>query len=468
MITNIEDGINNVELMISPFHDCNELNQDTTPMIIDVNNKDWDILWRNVTKIVDIKVYNKKINKTILSNSSGYVKAGEMLAIVGSSGSGKTTLLHVLAGRTSKIGEVYINGYKYADDMRRRISFILQDDIFLNSSTYTVRDHLNFNCALKSNSKVNFSERTLLIDEMTMRLGINHILDIPIELISGGEKKRCSIAAGLFGDSKILLIDEGSSGLDSGSALALQRILKQISEEKRVSIIQSIHQPSSQIYSLFSKLLILSEGKTIFYGPCSNLLDYLSSVGLNDPILRVSPLDYVLDVLYVEDAKKQRLVETWNNDELLSVIDSVVESYTINDNGKRALIKYPANYFRQLLHLFLRSLKSSSTNAFSVLNITQTIFVAIVTGICWLQLEANTESNVAEVSGYLFFLNSYWLFAGLFGGLLEFIPELKVFELDRRAGLYRLSPYFISKTISCLPAKVLLPTIFCMISYPMV
>ena len=83
MITNIEDGINNVELMISsPFHDCNELNQDTTPMIIDVNNKDWDLLWRNVTKIVDIKVYNKKINKTILSNSSGYVKAGEMLAIV--------------------------------------------------------------------------------------------------------------------------------------------------------------------------------------------------------------------------------------------------------------------------------------------------------------------------------------------------------------------------------------------------
>lgn len=81
----------NIELMnLSPFHskDSNESesNQDTTPMITDINSRDWDILWRNVTKVIDVKVYNKKIKREILSNSSGYVKAGEMLAIVGSSG----------------------------------------------------------------------------------------------------------------------------------------------------------------------------------------------------------------------------------------------------------------------------------------------------------------------------------------------------------------------------------------------
>ena len=65
---------------------------------------------------------------------------------------------------------------------------ILQDDIFLNSSSYTLRDHLNFNCALKSNSNMKYVKRALAIDEMTTSLGINHILDIPIELISGGEK----------------------------------------------------------------------------------------------------------------------------------------------------------------------------------------------------------------------------------------------------------------------------------------
>jgi hypothetical protein len=77
MLNNIEEGINSVELILSPFHsnDCNvesESNQDTTPMITDINSKDWDILWRKITKTVEIKVYNKKINKTILNNSSGF------------------------------------------------------------------------------------------------------------------------------------------------------------------------------------------------------------------------------------------------------------------------------------------------------------------------------------------------------------------------------------------------------------
>ena len=163
--------------------------------------------------------------------------------------------------------------------------------------------------------------------------------------------------------------------------LALQGILKQLSEEKRVTIIQSIHQPNFQIYSLFDKLLVKCEGKTVYFGPCCNLLDFLSSAGLNvDSSSRYLPLDYVLDVLYLDDAKKSRLLETWNNDEILIFIDVIIESYSAS--GKRSLIKYPANYFKQLLHLFFRSLKSSSTNALSILNITQTIFVAIITGIC--------------------------------------------------------------------------------------
>jgi hypothetical protein len=68
----------------------------------------------------------------------------------------------------------------------------------------------------------------------------------------------------------------------------------------------------------------------------------------------------------------------------------------------------------------------------------------------------------------LFLINSYWLFAGMFSGILEFIPELKIVTLDRRAGLYHLSAYFLAKTISCLPAKVLLPLLFSLVSYPIV
>ena len=155
MITNvIEEG--NIEFLniTSPFHlesTPNEvLAEQISPLFSsDMNmNSDWDLVWKNVTKVVNIKSYksSSKISKTILSNSCGYCKSGELLALVGTSGSGKTSLLQILAGRTRSkpLGEVYINGYKYSSDMRRKISFILQEDLVRCSLSYTVRDHLNF------------------------------------------------------------------------------------------------------------------------------------------------------------------------------------------------------------------------------------------------------------------------------------------------------------------------------------
>ena len=116
------------------------------------------------------------------------------------------------------------------------------------------------------------------------------------------------------------------------------------------------------------------------------------SAGFNDRCIKYSPLDFVLDVLYVDDARRSQLLEKWENDELLIQINCMIEA-TAN-NGKRNVINYPANYFTQLIHLFIRSLKSSSTNSFSLLNITQTIAVGLVIGSCWLQLQANTEKNI--------------------------------------------------------------------------
>jgi ABC-type multidrug transport system ATPase subunit len=94
--------------------------------------------------------------------------------------------------------------------MRRKISFILQEDLFLESPSYTVRDHLSFFSALKSCSKMKATDRASVVDSLTTRLGINHLLDIPIDFLSGGEQKRVSICAGLLGEGKILLIDEGT------------------------------------------------------------------------------------------------------------------------------------------------------------------------------------------------------------------------------------------------------------------
>lgn len=213
----------------------------------------------------------------------------------------------------------------------------------------------------------------------------------------------------------------------------------------------------------------MCEGKTVYNGYCLNFINYLSSMGYNEPHIKYSPLDFVLDLLYNEDHIKYELIEKWRGNEDLSLqVNSIIEASHNVNNVRRPLINYPANYMTQLVHLFIRSWKSSSTNSFSVLNISQTVAVALVIGSCWLQLNCQLESNVAAVSSYLYFIQSYWLFSGMFGGLLEFIPELQILTIERQAGVYRLSAYFLSKSLSCLPAKVTLPLIFSLVSYPMV
>ena len=99
MITNIEEG--NIELLniTSPFHEPitpNEvLAEQRSPLFSSDMNSDWDLVWKDVTKIVNIKSYksSSKISKTILSNSCGYCKSGELLALVGTSGSGEFIIL---------------------------------------------------------------------------------------------------------------------------------------------------------------------------------------------------------------------------------------------------------------------------------------------------------------------------------------------------------------------------------------
>lgn len=197
-----ESNKEGLELATSPFHlECTiNVEEEQSPMIRDMNDQSWDIMWKNCSQIVKVK----KVSKTILSNSCGYVKGGEMMMVMGTSGCGKTTLLNILAGRYSS-GIVFVNGYKYSSDMRRKMSFILQEDCFIKSKSYTLRDHLIFFSALKCKMKA--CERYSLIEDLTNRLAINNLLDVPLECLSGGEQKRGSIAAGLLGNGKILLID---------------------------------------------------------------------------------------------------------------------------------------------------------------------------------------------------------------------------------------------------------------------
>jgi len=199
---------------------------------------------------------------------------GSLIGILGPSGSGKTTLLNVLAGiYKSSTGTVRINGLDiHSAGIRRKlkgmIGYISQDDMLIEE--LTVFQNLYFNAKLcfadlsdqEIRKKVNEVLRILgLWQRKDMRVG-----DLLSKMISGGQRKRLNIALELIREPSILFIDEPTSGLSSRDSENVMDLLKELTYRGKL-IFVVIHQPSSDIYKLFDRIVILDDGGyTIYYG----------------------------------------------------------------------------------------------------------------------------------------------------------------------------------------------------------
>lgn len=237
--------------------------------------------------------------KTILNGVTGIVCPGEMLAMLGPSGSGKTTLLTALGGRLSgKLsGKITYNSQPFSGAIKRRTGFVAQDDVLYPHLTVT--ETLLFTALLRLPQSLSREEKERHVEHVIAELGLNKCRNSMIggplfRGISGGEKKRVSIGQEMLINPSLLLLDEPTSGLDSTTALRILTTVKRLADGGR-TVITTIHQPSSRLYHMFDKVVLLSEGCPIYYGPASTALEYFSSVGFSTSIT-INPADLLLDL----------------------------------------------------------------------------------------------------------------------------------------------------------------------------
>ncbi len=239
--------------------------------------------------------------RAILTDITGSVAPGQVMAIMGASGAGKSTFLDILArkdkrGRVS--GTLYVNGREIEDDAlyKRVIGFVDQEDTLM--STLTVYETVLYSAILRLPREMSLEAKKFRTLETMNELGILGIKDSRIgesgkRSISGGEKRRVSIACELVTSPSILFLDEPTSGLDSYNAFNVIESLVTLAREYNRTVVFTIHQPQSNIVSLFDRLLLLAQGRMVYSGdfkrcqehfeqqghPCPpgyNIADYLS------------------------------------------------------------------------------------------------------------------------------------------------------------------------------------------------
>lgn len=190
---------------------------------------------------------------------------GKLLGIMGASGAGKTTLLNVLAGlEKPSQGEILINGFDIhtqKDKIRGVIGYVSQDDLLIEE--LSVYENLYFNAKL---CFAHFTEEQLQqrVMEVLENLGLDQRKDLKVgnpldKTISGGQRKRLNIALELIREPAVLFLDEPTSGLSSRDSENVLDLLKELSLKGKL-IFVVIHQPSSDIYKMFDKMIIMDTG----------------------------------------------------------------------------------------------------------------------------------------------------------------------------------------------------------------
>ncbi|KAF8751885.1 ABC transporter, partial [Rhizoctonia solani] len=245
--------------------------------------------------------------RRLLDDISGFVAPGKMTALMGESGAGKTTLLNALAERISMgviTGDRLVNGNPLPKDFASQTGYVQQMDIHLESTT--VREALMFSAQLRQPASVPIEEKRAYVEEVIKMCAMEAYADAIVGIVGEGlnveQRKRLTIGVELAAKPQLLLfLDEPTSGLDSQSAWGIIEFLKSLADQGQ-AILCTIHQPSSELFQSFDRLLLLRRGgQTCYFGDLgensSTLISYFEQNGARKCQSDENPAEYMLDVI---------------------------------------------------------------------------------------------------------------------------------------------------------------------------
>ncbi|MBN2756619.1 MAG: ATP-binding cassette domain-containing protein [Bacteroidales bacterium] len=408
-----------------------------------------------------------------LQNMSFVVQSGNLVGIMGASGSGKSTLINVLNGNLRpNTGEVLINGiniHKKPDEIEGIIGYVSQDDILIEE--LTVFQNLYYNAKFCYD---NYSERRLikLVLRLLKNLGLYEIKNMKVgspldKKISGGQRKRLNIALELIREPSILFLDEPTSGLSSRDSENIIDLLKELALKGKLVFIV-IHQPSSDIFKRFDKLLVLDQGGYLIYqgDPVESISYFKSCIRQADwnesecsVCGNVNP-EQIFNIL-----EAQVVDEFGNLTQSRKIFPNEWEKYFTEYDKKTSrkkifvkklpevLFKIP-NKFKQIFIYLKRDLLSKLANKqYLIINFVEAPILAFMLAYIIRYYNVDSETNIgynfidnSNIPVYLFMSVIVAIFIGLSLSAQEIIKDRLIIKRESFLNLSRNS-YLISKVV---------------------
>lgn len=419
--------------------------------------------------------------KSIVDGVSAHMPAGSLTAIIGGSGSGKTSILNTMSHRMSgprlkTSGTVLYNGTPKLATIRS--AYVMQQDVLI--PTLTVRETLLYAAELRLPPPTSSAKRQRVVEDIILELGLKECADTRIgnsihRGCSGGEKRRTSLGVQMLANPSVLFLDEVTTGLDATSAFQLVQTLKALTKQGR-TIIVTIHQPRSEIWGLFDRILLLSGGSPLYSGPVSECLPHFESLGYTLPAF-VNPAEHLIDIAAVDirslelevtssarvDVMKQawRRVSERQVSLLLDPHSSVqLESQILTVHAQQSALS------RQIRVLTARTWKVTLRDPLGVASsLVEATVLGVLMGWIFLSLDG-TLSGIRSREGALYTAASLQGYLILLFEVYRLTIDIKLFDRERGEGIVGVPAFLISRRLARLFIEdIPVPLIFSVIFY---
>jgi ABC-type multidrug transport system ATPase subunit len=401
--------------------------------------------------------------------------SGKLVGIMGGSGVGKSTLLNVLNGNLRpQQGEILINGYNLYNEKEQEqlsgvIGFVPQDDLLIED--LTVYQNLYFNARLclddLNEEQIHETVKQVLID-----LDLYEIRDLKVgkplsKVISGGQRKRVNIGLELIREPSVLFVDEPTSGLSSVDSEMVMNLLKEQVYKGKLVII-NIHQPSSNLYKMFDRIIFMDKGGyQIYYGNPSEAVIYFKTKSNHanareDQCIRCGNVDadqvlQIIEAKIVNEHGKLSRNRKVTPREWFTMFRESADFRPVDKTGKNDL---PENNYstpgllKQMKIFFIRDIISKLANRqYVLLSLIEAPLLAVILGYFTKYFAGTAENPAAYVfrenenlPAYLLMSVIVFLFLGLNISSEEIIKDRKILQRESFLNLSRFS-YLNSKIL---------------------